>query len=379
MMKTYFAPPERTAHHVINNQVKEVNESPIMDALLEVANGILVVLNEDRQIVALNHALLKMLDVPNIEDLLGMRMGESLGCIHAFKEAGGCGTSEYCRTCGVAIATMAAIENDIEKESICALVANRNDKVVDICFQIRAKPIIVDNKRWILFYAHDITKEQFWLNLDRVFFHDINNTLTALYGNAQILEMTTKDNPTVSEICKNIDRLVTEISVQRELSHHRDTTFEPQQTSISLHQVKKELDRTITGHKSSVGKNVTSSWPKNDIILTTNYMLLERVLKNMIINALEATDLKDGIRITVSHDTKGSSVRWEVWNRSHIPESIQQRVFQRNFSSKPGGGRGIGTYSMKLFGERYLGGQVSFTSSSEQGTTFVFTLPVNMK
>jgi sensor histidine kinase regulating citrate/malate metabolism len=45
------------------------------------------------------------------------------------------------------------------------------------------------------------------------------------------------------------------------------------------------------------------------------------------------------------------------------------QLFQRSFSTK-GTGRGIGTYSMKLFGEKYLEGRVDFESTRENGTTF---------
>jgi sensor histidine kinase regulating citrate/malate metabolism len=55
-----------------------------------------------------------------------------------------------------------------------------------------------------------------------------------------------------------------------------------------------------------------------------------------------------------------------------LPE-IANRIFQRNFSTKAQAGRGVGTYSMKLFGEKILGGKVSFTSSREDGTVFKFT------
>mgnify|MGYP006293419399 CR=1 len=37
-------------------------------------------------------------------------------------------------------------------------------------------------------------------------------------------------------------------------------------------------------------------------------------------------------------------------------------LFKRSFSTK-GVGRGIGTYSMKLFGEKYLKGKVDFKNS----------------
>ncbi|MCG8333275.1 MAG: ATP-binding protein, partial [Proteobacteria bacterium] len=37
-------------------------------------------------------------------------------------------------------------------------------------------------------------------------------------------------------------------------------------------------------------------------------------------------------------------------------------------------GRGLGTYSMKLLGEEFLGGKVAFSSTEEKGTEFTITL-----
>ena len=52
------------------------------------------------------------------------------------------------------------------------------------------------------------------------------------------------------------------------------------------------------------------------------------------------------------------------------------QIFQRSFSTKGQPGRGIGTYSIKLFGETYLGGR-GFVSPAEapEGTTFSIVLP----
>lgn len=50
--------------------------------------------------------------------------------------------------------------------------------------------------------------------------------------------------------------------------------------------------------------------------------------------------------------------------------SAMLSVFKRYFSTKSKSGRGIGTYSMKLFGERYLGGKVGFYCS-EGVTVFI--------
>ncbi|MBU0943946.1 MAG: ATP-binding protein [Proteobacteria bacterium] len=65
-----------------------------------------------------------------------------------------------------------------------------------------------------------------------------------------------------------------------------------------------------------------------------------------------------------------------VWNAQEIPQEVTNRIFQRNFSTKEEAGTGIGTYSMKLLGENFLGGQVRFTTSAKEGTIFRFTCPL---
>ncbi len=94
---------------------------------------------------------------------------------------------------------------------------------------------------------------------------------------------------------------------------------------------------------------------------------------NMIINALEATE--KGGTVTVSGVHGNDATSFSVHNTALIPADAARRVFQRNFSTKEGPGRGFGTWSMKLFGEKILQGSVGFTSSPGVGTVFTFTLP----
>ncbi len=61
-------------------------------------------------------------------------------------------------------------------------------------------------------------------------------------------------------------------------------------------------------------------------------------------------------------------------NPGEMPRQVQLQVFQRSFTTK-GRGRGLGTYSMRLLTERYLGGRVSFASSPTEGVTFRAVYP----
>jgi sensor histidine kinase regulating citrate/malate metabolism len=102
---------------------------------------------------------------------------------------------------------------------------------------------------------------------------------------------------------------------------------------------------------------------------------VRRVIGNMVKNALEACRPGDTVtlRCRASHD----GIEFDVHNPGAMPRNVQLQVFQRSFTSK-GDGRGLGTYSMKLLSERYLGGRVSFTSEAVSGTTFSAWYPLHL-
>lgn len=344
-----------------------------MDTLLKTAAGLLVILNGDRQIVAINHSFLGALGIKDCQKVLGLRLGETIHCVNAFEPPNGCGTTKNCRTCGAAIAMMSALK-DNKDEQICALVSEKDGDKADICLKVKAEPIELENQKWVLFYAQDITRLQFWANLDRVFFHDINNILTSLYGNVQLLELSQPDNNETISIRKTIERLINEVAVQKNLAQHKDSALQPVDYAVSLSHIRKEIEFIIRGHTSMQKIKLIQTWPDQDMIIKTDPLLLSRILGNMVINALEATEEGGFIRLLVKANSR--QITWEVWNKAVIPQDFQPRIFQRYFSSKSGSGRGLGTYSMKLFGETYLGGEVSFISTKSKGTIFKFTLPV---
>lgn len=373
-METYFAPASRTEKRKFKNQVNCISNSPIVTGVLEAANGILVILNEDRQIVAFNHDFLQTLGVHDPEEALGLRLGESLKCIHSAEEPNGCGTTPYCVTCGAAIAMMAAIEKNVEDRQVCALTAKQNGIIKDICLLITAKPFVADENRWILIYAQDITQQEFWASLEQIFFHDINNILVSLIGNSELLSLDFPHRDEVQRIREAAIRLSCEIALQRDLSHSKDAQYSPNKIETSIHHIREEVKKVLFGHNSLSNKNLLESWPERDTHFFSDSILISRILTNMIINALEATEENGVVKLTTSVET--TFIKWQVWNKSSISPDVQKRIFQRHFSTKSGRGRGLGTYSMKLLGECYLGGMISFVSDEENGTTFTFRLPL---
>lgn len=372
---SYFAPSRRTDRREFKNQLVDISQSPIMSTLLRTVSGLMVVLNEDRQTVAINHAFLEAIGIANADEVLGLRLGECLQCVHAHAQPNGCGTTPQCVTCGAAIAMMAAIEDDVNDEQVCALSSGNNGTTSDMCLLIRAHPIRVDDRRWILIFAQDITQEQFWINLERVFFHDINNSLAALLGYSDLLASDMPDSMEAQQIRAAAVRLNAEISMQRTLSKSRGATYSLNKSSVPLDRIKRELDLLVNGHNSHTGRELIASWPEQEVSIYTDPLLVSKVLGNMVINAFEATPKGGLVRLMVEVGT--DAIVWKVWNDTYIDERHQLRIFQRFFSTKANTGRGLGTFSMKLFGEQYLGGNVDFTSDPAEGTTFFFGLPIS--
>jgi len=344
-MGTYFAPAERTDRRSLKGQVKSISSSPVMNAVLQAAYGVLVVINENRQIVSFNNIFLKTLGVSDPEKVLGLRLGEALHCKYAFDKPNGCGTTRYCSSCGAAIAMMAAIDDDNVCERICALKVENNGHINEICLSVRAQPFIVNRNRWILIYAQDISQQQFWVHMEDVFFHDINNMLCS--------------------VCK-------EVAMQESLSHYKDKQNIVNLCTTRLHFIKEQAINAVLNKNLSDGTTILEEGASEDISIFTDPMLVSRILINMLINALEATN--DGGIVKFRTIVDKSQVSWEVWNSASIPENIQLRIFQKFFSTKPDNGHGLGTYSMKFFGEECLGGKVSFTSANGEGTTFRLSL-----
>ncbi len=179
MEETYFAPAKRTTDDLLNLQIEMISRSPLLKTILHTLEGGLVILNEHRMIVGLNNDFLDALGIGDTEKALGFRLGESVGCIHAAEMPGGCGTSWSCGSCGMIVAIMSCLETDTYAEQICALEVQQDGVAKSMSLQVRVNPLTIEGHRLLIIALKDITREQMRANLERVFYHDINNILSA--------------------------------------------------------------------------------------------------------------------------------------------------------------------------------------------------------
>lgn len=373
-MDTYFASAERADSEELAVEIDIVSKNPIVSGLLHSISGLLAVLDEHRQILAVNDSFLQMLGIEEPGEALGLRPGEALQCVHAHDAPAGCGTTKYCSTCGAAIAIVSSLEQDAPVERICALSANRGGTDVDIALLVKSHPIEIEQKRYLLLFLQDITQQQQRAALERTFFHDINSMLQGLVGASELLSMGNTQAQLTNAIHQASLRLAKEVAIQRCLSQNESYNYQPMWYEFTTEHILGEIESFFANHPVAHERAIDFPQEYPRLSITTDISLLLRVLCNMITNALEATPRNGVVKIWLEHEEEFLS--FLVWNAQVIPEEVANRVFQRNFSTKEQAGRGVGTYSMKLFGEEILGGHVSFTSSRETGTVFRFASPI---
>lgn len=375
-MKTYFASPERVAGADLQAHIVAASKNPVIDAVLKTVNGLLAVLNAHRQIVAVNDVLFAMLGITERDAVLGLRPGEAIHCIHAHDMPAGCGTGPYCVTCGAAIAIVASLNTHRPQQRECVATIQRNGQIQDLVFMVRSYPLIVEGEQFLLFFLQDITLQQRRAILERTFFHDINNLVQALQLTSYLLNphQDARTAELTDRMRQMTTRLAKEIEIQRMLLNADAGDYELTLQEVSLAQIIADLRATIVQHPAAAAKTVHMPAVVPPRQLVTDSSLLLRILTNMLINALEATAAGGEVRLWLEETL--TTLTFCVWNNAAIPEEIALRVFQRNFSTKTGVGRGMGTYAMKLFGEQYLQGKVTFVTSAAEGTTFRLMLPL---
>ena len=374
--ETFFASPQRTDEAGLKSEIRQIGESPVMEGLLKTVGGLLAILDENRQILAVNASLADLLGIDDLAEILGLRPGEALGCIRSEEAPGGCGTGPFCSSCGAALAIVNSLGLFEPAERNCFMEVKQGNEKKNLALQVRAHPVKLENKRYVLLFLHDISVQEKRSSLERTFFHDMNNLLQGLNSASEMLAAEVGSNKLVDIVSHASRMLIKEVEIQRCLLRDDPLSCHVYRQTVILSQLLEELRNLFSENILTRDRHLLISSDYPDLTFQTDMALLIRILSNMVINALEASNVNEAVTLWTEED--GEWLRFIVHNRQYIPEENTGRIFQRNFTTKSEPGRGIGTYSMKLLGESVLGGKVEFETDPERGTLFKYSLPLKV-
>jgi signal transduction histidine kinase len=342
---------------------------PLLDAM----PGIVFILNQYRQIVFANRNLCDLLNLETSESLLGKRPGDVMDCHSALQSEYGCGTGDACETCGALSAIVTGLDGQEDIQE-CLLTRQTDESFETLTLRFWASPLDYNGETYVVLAGMDISHERRRLALERTFFHDILNLIGSIRGFAELMQQGDETNHAeVSRLIHNTaQRVIDEIDAQKLLLAVEKHELEVNRQVLNS---KAMLTELVDLYQLRILPNVRPlklDPHTEDVSFVSDAAILGRVLGNMVKNALEASQSEDEI-ILGAETENGRLVLW-VRNPAVIPQAYHPRIFQRDFSTK-GVGRGLGTYGMKLLGEA-LSGEVSFSSSDEDGTVFRVVLPL---
>ena len=349
---------------------------PVIPAMIEAMPDYVLVLDRERRVLAANSRLLNAFGIADARALIGVRPGEALNCIHADESPNGCGSGRHCRNCAAVLAIVESERRHAQAAREYPITVDRGEWCA-LDLEVVVTPVEIAGMGLNLFVMRDISAEKRRRVLEQVFFHDVVNTAGGIRGLAEALATENLIQPEDEMHYKQwmvtlSGRLVDEILYQRSLLAAEKGEFKPDLGIVEVGGLLREVHALYANHQVTADRYLVLGETAECGIISDG-AILRKILGNLIKNALEATPA--GGTVVISCAEEDGRLSFRINNPGVMAEDVQLQLFQRSFSTKAAEGRGIGTYSVKLFGERYLKGKVAFTSREPDGTTFTFSLP----
>ncbi|MGE4441709.1 MAG: sensor histidine kinase [Desulfomicrobium sp.] len=334
----------------------------------------LLVLDSCRQIVFANKAFSDVTG-SGLASLLTKRPGEAMGCVYSGVGENGCGTSRYCSECGALRAILESMETGNNAEHECQLLCrDEHGTTVARDLRILVSPWETPEGMFYVLTARDIGDEKRRQALERIFFHDILNSAGGARNLVDILmNEVPEDAREIAHMARSsLFALVDEIQKQKQLLAVERNEYAASKITLQGLEIVESVVAEFRAHPKALDKTIHLDPGSANVAVHSDFSLLRRVLVNMLINAFEATPA--GGVVSVGLRRERDRAVFQVVNPGVMEESVRLQVFKRSFSTKSQD-RGLGTYSIKLLAENYLGGEVGFSSVEPAGTTFWVSLP----
>ncbi len=218
--------------------------------------------------------------------------------------------------------------------------------------------------------------------------HELNQPLNAIKVGNEYLKLMVAQNREISnqdllqvatEVGNQVNRASAIINRLREFGRKTDFTKEQVDLNTPVHGVLGMIGRQLQLANIHVELDLGTELAK---VMAHNNRL-EQVLLNLITNAMDAIGHKqasDQGRVTGTIRIRTFQDRKRVFlavsdNGSGIPKGIRDKIFEPFFTTKEAG-KGMGLGLSIIYGiVKDYGGEISFESCQERGTTFTLSFP----
>lgn len=210
--------------------------------------------------------------------------------------------------------------------------------------------------------------------------HELKTPLTSIKGFLEVLEeeVSSPEGLRYLEIIRrNADRMIHIIQDLLLLSRMEDKSFKLNSNEVDLPDLVRNTARMFETAITQKGLELILDLPDEISPVFGDSARLEDMLVNLLDNAVKYTE-SGSIRVTVNMDSAHAEIRVRDTGIG-IPADQHERVFERFFvvdmsRSKETGGTGLGLSIVKHIVLLH-NGEISVSSTPNQGTTFTVRLP----
>lgn len=215
--------------------------------------------------------------------------------------------------------------------------------------------------------------------------HQINNYVSSLLGNTDLLEVELKidniDRESILTIINNyINRMRTSISRLSALTKHLTSFARAQQCPvISLGSINRVVNDVLSLTELRImKKHISFDVLLDDEIPHTYFspLHLEQAILNILMNAIDAVESKSGIiNLKTFKDVNSACISIRD-NGPGIPDKIKDKIFEAFVTTKPSGvGTGLGLNVARDI-ITSLKGDLDVISSQDRGTEMIIKIPI---
>jgi signal transduction histidine kinase len=387
-MKTKFAAPERVPIQVVHEQSSRFSGEEaawdVKSAIISRLPMLLLILNQQRQIVYCNQNFVTILgEERSVEEVYGMRPGELLACVHAEDDVarggdlGGCGTTEACRSCGAVNALLKGLSGQ-EDTKECQIL-RRDGHTLHL--RVAAMPVVVHGEHYSSLIVEDIGHEKRRRMLERVFFHDVLNTISGIMGFTDLLRESPPEevDGLAGTIHRLTEKLLDEIRSQKMLLDAENGDLVCHPGRVSSMDILQDVMELSANYIMGTGKTVRIEEDADSVHFVTDEVILRRVLGSMLRHVLDITPT-DGV-VRLCSIGEADHVRFQVYNVDDIsiisgPYETLARLFLHSTCFRKEEEHGMGGYGVRLLGKVYLGGDVNCCTFDNGGAVLEARFPL---
>ena len=226
-------------------------------------------------------------------------------------------------------------------------------------------------------------KEGAWKKMAKQIAHEIKNPLTPMRLSVQYLQKSFNDGEGAGlysdEWKEKLDEfsitMIQQIDTLNRIANAFSDFASLNNQSLESISILDEVKRVVHVFKNNNVKLVNRLKLKQTEPVHVDKSHLTRVLNNLIQNSLQAERDDEPISVIVEINKQHKCYNISIKdNGKGIPQEIQDKIFEPNFTTK-NSGTGLGLSMVKKIIDD-LGGRITY-STNNKGTVFEFTIPIN--